>query len=119
MKNKRLKKRNATKRIRGTFNTSKPEETCYKLLVDKFGLDDVIRQYTSDLYPFNCDFYIKSRNLYIEYNGSWTHGKHPFDPMNENDIALLEEWKAKGKKYYFVAINTWTKRDVIKRSIAK
>lgn len=39
--------------------------------------------------------------------------------MNENDIALLEEWKAKGKKYYFVAINTWTKRDVIKRSIAK
>lgn len=114
-----VEKRNTTKRIRGTFNTSKPEEMCYRLLVDKFGLDNVIRQYTSDLYPFNCDFYIKSRDLYIEYNGSWTHGKHPFDPMNENDIALLEKWKAKGKKYYFVAINTWTKRDVIKRSIAK
>ena len=112
-------KRNATKKARGTFNTSKPEEVCYKLLIDKFGQDDIVRQYTSELYPFNCDFYIKSLDLYIEYNGSWTHGKHPFDPTNKDDIEIVEKWKAKNKKYYFIAINTWTKRDVNKRNVAK
>lgn len=112
-------KRNATKKARGTFNMSKPEEVCYKMLVEKFGQNDIVRQYTSELYPFNCDFYIKSLDLYIEYNGSWTHGKHPFDPTNKDDIEIVEKWKAKNKTYYFIAINTWTKRDVNKRNIAK
>ena len=112
-------KRNATKKARGTFNVSKPEEICYKMLVETFGKDDIVRQYTSELYPFNCDFYIKSLDLYIEYNGSWTHGKHPFDPTNKDDIEIVEKWKAKNKKYYFIAINTWTKRDVNKRNVAK
>ena len=112
-------KRNATKKARGTFNASKSEEVCYKMLVEKFGKDDIVRQYTSELYPFNCDFYIKSLDLYIEYNGSWTHGKHPFDPTNKDDIEIVEKWKAKNKKYYFIAINTWTKRDVNKRNVAK
>ena len=112
-------KRNATKKARGTFNVSKPEEVCYKMLVEKFGKDNIVRQYTSELYPFNCDFYIKSLDLYIEYNGSWTHGKHQFDPTNKDDIEIVEKWKAKNKKYYFIAINTWTKRDVNKRNVAK
>lgn len=114
-----VEKRNITKKKNGTFNTSKPEEKCYKLLIDKFGAVDVVRQYRSEFYPFNCDFYIKSKDLYIEFNGSWTHGSHPFDPSDKNDLALLEVWKAKNKKYYFIAINTWTKRDVNKRNIAK
>ena len=108
-----------TKLKNKTFNASKLEEVCYKMLVEKFGKDDIIRQYTSELYPFNCDFYIKSLDLYIEYNGSWTHGKHPFDPTNKDDIEIVEKWKAKNKKYYFIAINTWTKRDVNKRNVAK
>ena len=62
---------------------------------------------------------LKSLDLYIEYNGSWTHGKHPFDPTNKDDIEIVEKWKAKNKKYYFIAINTWTKRDVNKRNVAK
>jgi hypothetical protein len=112
-------KRNITKRNRGTFNTSKPEELCYNLLVDKFGKTNVIRQYTSEFYPFNCDFYIKNKDLYIEFNGSWTHGPHPFDPLNKDDINLLKKWKLKNTKYYCIAINTWTIRDVNKRNIAK
>ena len=32
---------------------------------------------------------------------------------------IIEKWKTKNTKYYNNAINTWTNRDVIKRSIAK
>ena len=110
---------NATKRKNHTFNASKQEENAYQMLVEHFGVDNVIRQYSSEKYPFNCDFYVKTYDLYIEYNGSWTHGKHPFDPTNKDDIEIVEKWKAKNTKYYDIAINTWTIRDVNKRNIVK
>ena len=78
-------KANETKRLNGTFNTSKPEEDAYVLLCDHFSKDDVIRQYYSEKYPFNCDFYIKSLDTYIECNFNWTHGGHWFDENNEED----------------------------------
>ena len=100
-----------------TFNTSKTEEQSYQLLKEKFS--DVMRQYKSDEYPFCCDFYIPSINLYIECNFSWTHGGHSYDKDNEEDQLILEKWKEKNTKYYDNAINTWTIRDVRKRNIAK
>ena len=111
--------RNEAKRKNKTFKISKKEDEAYDLLCKKFGEDDVIRQYYSDVYPFNCDFYIKSLDLYIECNFSWTHGGHWFDENDENDIAQLNKWKEQGTQYYLNAINTWTIRDVKKRNIAK
>ena len=110
---------NETKRRNGTFNTSKPEEDSYVLLCNEFSKENVIRQYRSEKYPFNCDFYIKSLDLYIECNFSWTHGKHWFDENNEEDLKILNKWKEKGTKYYLNAIYTWTKLDVKKRKIAE
>lgn len=91
------------------------------ILIDKYGQDNVIRQYRSTEYPYNCDFYIKSLNLYIECNFHWTHGGHEFDKNNPSDIEKLNEWKnkAKSSKYYKNAIKTWTIRDVEKKNIAK
>ncbi len=64
-----LEKINNTKRANGTFNTSKPEDAIYKILLDNFGEEDVIRQYRDECrYPFNCDFYIRSLDLFIELN---------------------------------------------------
>lgn len=106
----------------GTLNTSLQEENYYKILVSKYGEDGVIRQYFDrDRYPFNCDFYIPSEDLFIEYNKSWTHGGHPFDKLNLDDISKLEFWqeKAKTSKYYRNAIYTWTDLDVRKTEIAK
>lgn len=113
-----LPKINATKKRNGTFNTSKPEEDAYKYLCQKFKQDDIIRQYNSELYPFNCDFYIKSFDLYIECNFNWTHGGHWYDPLNENDQNTLKKWQDKGTDFYKNAINTWTVRDVNKHQIA-
>lgn len=96
--------RDATHRKNKTFKTSNKEDEAYKILCKKFGEDDVIRQFKSDVYPFNCDFYIKSLDLYIECNFSWTHGEHWFDSSSKEDLEKLEKWKSKKTKYYDNAI---------------
>ena len=110
------RKRNITKKKNNSFNTSKPEDQSYLLLKEKY--NDVKRQYKSEEYPYLCDFYIPSLDLYIECNYHWTHGKHAYDPTNIEDNLLLEKWKQKNTKFYNNAINTWTRRDVKKREIA-
>ncbi len=107
-----------TKRENNTFNKSSDEEIIYQNLINIYGTDDIIRQYRSEKYPFNCDFYIKSLDLYIEYNGTWTHGGHPYDETNKDDLTILQNWKNKKTKYYDNAINIWTVRDVNKRKTA-
>lgn len=108
----------ATKRKNKTFNSSKPEELLYNKLISMFSVDDVKRQYCSELYPFNCNFYISSLDLYIEYNGSWLHGGHFFDSGRKEDLDKLNLWKNKNTKFYRKAIETWTVRDVNKLNTA-
>ncbi len=116
------KKACETKRKNGTFNSSKPELTLFALLKDVFGENNVISQYCDERYNFNCDFYIKPLDLFIELNASWTHGGHWFDENNYLDIEKLNTWiensKKKGSKYYHKAIEVWTQRDVLKRQTA-
>ena len=64
------KKDYLTKKSHNSFNISNQEKRIYQLLLQKF--PDTISQYRSDVYPFNCDFYIPSKDFYIEYQGSWT-----------------------------------------------
>lgn len=123
MKNKHdeiQKKTYDTKNKNKTFNTSSIEEQIEEYL--KNNNIGYLRQYHNDLYPFNCDFYLPKYDLYIEINAFWTHGKHPFDPLNDDDMKTLNEWiskcvvKENGRKnQYFNAIEVWTKRDPSKR----
>lgn len=110
-----------TKKKNHTFNSSKPEEEYYKYLMNKFGKDEILIQYRDKRYPYNCDFYIKSLDLFIELNLHWTHGGHPFDENNKEDLEKLKSWKEKAKKsiFYQNAINTWTVSDINKKKIAK
>ena len=110
------KKRIETKRKNHTFNTSKIEIDSYNLLRTKYV--DTIYQYKSNEYPYSCDFYIPSLKLYIECNYHWTHGGHPFNEFDDNDIKLLNKWKEKHTKYYDNAIQCWTIRDINKRNTA-
>ena len=92
----------------------------YEYLISKFNKNDIIPQYTDEInYPFNCDFYISSLKLLIEIQGTWTHGGHPFNENNIDDINTLNIWKSKQSKYYDCAIEVWTKSDVEKRNLAK
>ena len=105
----------------GTYGKSTPEENYYIYLIDKYGEDDVIRQYRDDRYPFDCDFYIPSEDLFIEINKHWTHGGKPFDELDLNDISKLEDWqeRAKTSRFYKNAIYVWTDLDVRKQKCAK
>jgi hypothetical protein len=75
-------------------------------------------QYRSQEYPYLCDFYIPKYNLYIEIQGHWTHGKHPYNGDN-NDLKIIDEWKHKSTKFYDQAVYVWSIFDVKKRNIAK
>ena len=105
-----------TKKKNNTLNTSTPEDESYILLKEKHS--DVIRQYRSKEYPFNCDFYIPSLDTYIECNYFWTHGFRPYTGSNE-DMIRVNEWKENNTEFYNNAIYTWTDLDVRKRNIAK
>ena len=118
-------KRYNTKKQNNTFSTSQSEELIYNLLCKKF--DNVIRQYRSEKYPFDCDFYIPSIDTYIEYQGTWHHGKEPYIG-SEKQQQIIEKWKAKSlelnfqgnkKCQYSRAINIWTIEDPSKRQAAK
>lgn len=110
-----------TKKKNSTYNTSKIEERVYQWLLEEFSDEDIIRQYKEERYPWRCDFYIKSLDLFLEINGNWTHGPHPFDENNPEDLERLNLWKSKGEtsKYYVAAIKVWTIADVKKRNTAK
>lgn len=112
---------NNTKKQNNTFNSSEQEKEILKLLLEKF--PNTKYQYSTDpRYPFVCDYYIPSIDLFIEFQGSWTHDDHPYDIRNEKDIEKVKKWKLKseqGHEYYANALETWTIRDPHKRDIAK
>lgn len=110
-----------SKRRNNSFNKSSKEEEFYDLLLRAFSKEDIYRQYCSDAYPFNCDFYIKPIDLYIECNFHWTHGKMPFDANNSICINKLSIWKEKAKtsKFYECAVDVWTNRDCKKLACAR
>ena len=114
----------STKRENGTLSTSSSEDALYGLLVEYANQHDmtVVRQYRDEKrYPFAVDFYIPERDLFIELNGSWSHGGHWYEADREMDQRTLQTWLKKGKKskYYRVALETWIKRDVRKREAAR
>lgn len=120
------KKKTETTKRNHTVITSKQEEEIYRLLSSKFNI--VKRQYKSELYPFDCDFYIPELNLYIEYQGTWSHGKEPYDENNVLHQKILKDWEDRLKNKisknilnsrYKDAIRVWTIRDPLKRQIAK
>ena len=79
-----------TKRKNGTFATSSAEDALHELLVeyaDHHGMTVVRQHRDEDRYPFAVDFYIPERDLFIELNGSWSHGRHWY----EADRAM--HWK--------------------------
>lgn len=103
----------------GNTYDSKEEMKVGLLLIQKFGNDNIKHHYYSDLYPFECDFYIPKLDLYIEYQGIWHHGNKAFDINNKSDILLLESWKKKNSVQYRKAVKIWSQDDVLKRTIAK
>lgn len=109
----------ATKIKNGTIKSSKIQDKVKLYLQEKF--PDVKEEYKEARYPYHCDFYVPSLDLFIEIQGHWTHNSHGFDSANQEDNKILESWKSKSatSQFYENAIDTWTIRDVEKRNTAK
>lgn len=109
-----------TKTERGTFSTSEPERELGERLAAVFGDDDVLAQYNDDArYSFHCDFYVKSRDMFIELNGYWSHGPHWYGESPSEDEALLAKYRNRTGPQYAMFEAVWTGSDVKKRETAK
>ena len=107
------------KREHHTFNTSEPECKLYSYLCDVYGVDDVVRQYKEERYPFNCDFYIKSKDLFIELNLFPTHYTEPFDKHKIEHLNYLEHCKQSPSNWIEEQTpSIWAGTDVAKNECA-
>lgn len=86
---------NATKRLRGTFNSSAKEMETYRCL--KALMPDLTHHHRDERYAnasgyrYECDYYSPSLDLFIEYDNFFTHHDHVYDPSSPDDVAEKEE----------------------------
>ena len=109
-----IEKAKITKLKNGTCRISKAE-TKFRHTLELLGfeLNDIICQYyDQDHYPFCCDFYIRSQDLFIEYQGHWSHGTEPYKNTAEQN-KKLSQYRSKN-----MDMTTWTERDPLKLNIA-
>lgn len=116
-----------TQKKNNSFNKSKSEDLAFELLKKKY--PDVIHHYKDfKKYPFICDFYIPSLDLFIECQFGMYHNKRPFigNKLDKDEVIKLQEKSfkrkqitGKNKSRYDAVIYTWTILDPKKRNIAK
>lgn len=98
------------------------EFVAFKKLVDRFGASDVFCQYGlhpyDARYPYNCDFYVKSLDLFIELHFHYTHGGHWFDASNHSDSLRLQHLKESGSAKANNIVHIWSGVDCEKRKKA-
>lgn len=114
-----MEKNIETKRKNNSFNSSKIEKIVFNYLNNKYGQNDIIKEYKDIRYPFYCDFYIKSQDKFIELN---IHPCHNFKEYNiKNDKNELKQLKLKSQNsdYYKNIIKVWTESDPLKFKYAK
>lgn len=122
-----IQKRSETMKKNGTASTSSWEENSFIELCKVFNESDIERQYFDrDRYPFKCDFYIKSLDLFIECHYDYRHCPKygPFDKNNKEHLAHVEELtrkidSTKKNDNYERSIYVWTDLDVRKRQCAE
>ena len=95
---------------------TRAEDRCYNLLLEKY--PEALRNYKSEKYPYRCDFYIPSLDLYIELNAFYMHGGHWYNKNDPKDIEQVEKWKEQNTEQSIYAIHIWTESDLAKRERA-
>lgn len=108
----------ATMKATNGFNggTSKEEKQLLKYIRKKFKVES---PYRSELYPFNCDFYLVDYKIYIEYQGFFTHGSEPYNARKKNHRELVKQLQSCKGWQYEHTLKAWTKADPLKRLTAQ
>lgn len=118
------KKEYETKKKNGTLGgpNSQMELRSYNFIKEVF--PDVKRQYYDDLrYPWYCDLYIPSLDIFIECQYHPCHGGHPYDVNNninnEKTMEMILNNKSIKGKTSEDKLKVFTITDVLKRNTAK
>ena len=101
-----MEKGHQTKIDNDSYKKSQAEDDYGKELEQFFGAADIERQYYKDpRYPYFCDFYVKSKDLFIEYQGYFTHGTEPYDELKPKHWEYVEflDSTAKGSGTFTVS----------------
>lgn len=123
---KRMAQKSILKNRKGRCGTSKEELHLLKELRKIF--PDIVHQYCDPRYadpntgvPFACDFYLPSHDLFIEFQGHWTHGGGPFNPDRAWCNELRDDWVRRGQssEYYKLALHVWCESDPLKRRVVE
>lgn len=114
-------KRHLTRKLNNSYGKSKEEDLLYEYLVQEFGQNNVIRQYTIDNMSF--DFKVTRPSLnpkhkgqvieqLIEFNGSYFHNYRPYISCPEHEKEYNNLIKQGGMKAHIA--NVWRYNDVEK-----
>jgi len=105
-----------TKKLNNSTNTSKIEKQIEEILRKNF--KSVKTEYKNEKYNFHCDFYIEDVDMYIEYQGFFTHGLKSYNKATDVEKYNFWQEKSKTSKFYENALYVWTISDVLKRETA-
>lgn len=109
--------------VPGRILKSRYETLVFCELIQRFGRDDVYYEYgihPSDArYPHNCDFYIKSLDLFIELHCHYSHGNHWYDASNHDDQLRRQHLLASTSHRSVSSVKTWCDIDLKKREDAR
>lgn len=110
-----------SKLLNGTTSTSESEEALYDILCELYGNENVKRQYSDPVrYSYACDFYIEPLDLFIEFNGCWSHGEKWYDAERDiEEYKRVKERADNGESFFKTWFYVWTKLDVKKRNLAR
>ena len=104
------------------FKQSPSEYIVFLALTECFGINNVLYQYGlhpyDRRYPYVCDFYIKSKDLFIELNGHYSHGNHWFDSNNHDDVLRKKHLILSAESKNLHSVDVWTNIDLIKKDKA-
>jgi len=76
------RKAHETMKRNGTYAKSKPEDECYNILCEYFGVDNVERQVRVN--GWQIDFYVKTIETYVQFDGLYWHGlNRPIEKIME------------------------------------
>lgn len=88
-------KRHETMKRNGTYRTSKAEDACYEWLCMQFG--EVERQIQIKNKRWLIDFYVKSIDTYVQFDGVYWHGlDRSIEEIRESksprDVQIHKKW---------------------------
>jgi len=95
------------------------KELKIRKLLQLKGIDFKHNIVVDERYPWKVDIYIPNRDLFLEYNGFYSHGKEWYDLRKKSTKKQLNYLENNPSPLNSAALKTFSKSDVLKRKTAK